>query len=144
MSTLRERILAKIELPTEIVDVPEWGEKVTVRSLTAEEQERWWDILTLHAEQRIDPPGGRKASFVFMACLDESGKDLFKPEDIPAIGKKHPAAINRLFTAIQRLSGMTNEAQADLEKKRDAQTNSSSTGSQTDGTDLTLTNSNES
>jgi hypothetical protein len=129
--SLRDRILAKNDSPTEQVLIPEWGETVTVRSLTAHEQERWWDILTAHSERGVEPPGGRKASFVYMACLGEDGTELFKPEDIPTLGQKHPAAINRLFDAIQRLSGMTKEVQAEVEKKPDAQTSSSSTSSLT-------------
>lgn len=131
MPTLRERILSKNDANTELVPVPEWGESVRVRSLTAQEQERWWDILTAHDEKGIDPPGGRKASLVFMGCVDDEGNDLFKPEDIPVLGNKHPIAVNRLFVAIQKLSGMTNEVQAEIEKKPDDQTNSSSTSSQT-------------
>ncbi len=131
MPTLRERVLAKDDSNTDVVQVPEWGESIRIRSLTALEQERWWDILTMHDEKGIDPPGGRKASLVYMGCIDDEGGDLFKPEDIPILGQKHPVAMNRLFSAIQKLSGMTTEVQADIEKKPDDQTNSSSTGSPT-------------
>ena len=127
MLSLRERILGKEDAKTSVVDVPEWGESIRVRSLTAHEQERWWDILDQQAKGN-EPAGGRKASFVMMACLDETGADLFKPEDVAVLGKKHPEAIHRLFAEIQKLSGMASEVQAEIEKKPDDTTNSSSIG----------------
>lgn len=144
MGTQRERILAQSDVLTELVPVPKWGETVRVRSLTAEEVERWWTIVDQHKEQGIDPPGGRRASLVFMGTINEDGSDLFKIEDIPSLGKKHSDAIQPVFEAILRLSGLTKEAAADIEKKPDAPTNSSSTSSPTGSAGQTSTNSSES
>lgn len=134
---LRESILAVDDSHSEVVEVPEWKCSVRVRSLNEEEMERWWDILNDHAEKGVDPPGGRKAALLVMGCIDEKGESVFKAEDQVALGKKHPEAINRLFSAIQRLSAMTEEERLAIEKKLKETTSSSPTGSQTDGESTT-------
>jgi hypothetical protein len=132
MPTLRERILLKSDNKTAVVFVPEWDEQVKVRNLTAHEIERWYDILSDHTEKGVDVAGGRKASLVFMGSINDDGTSLFQAEDIKLLGEKHPTAIHRIFEAIRRVSGLTEEVQAEAEKKPDDQTNSSSTGSLTD------------
>ena len=126
--SLREKILAVKDEKKDSVPCPEWGVDVPIRSLTAHQMERWWDILNDHAEKGIDPPGGRKASVVMMGCVDENGEDLFKAEDIEVLGKKHPVVISRLFKAIQEISGITQTAAVSAEKKQPEPTNSSSIG----------------
>lgn len=125
---LRETILAIDDKRIGSVEVPEWGCTIGVRSLTTIEMERWWDIVTDHTQKGIDPPGGRQVALVFMGTVNPDGTPLFRVEDLPSLGEKFPGAIDRVFNEIRRLSGMTKEEEAVIEKKPENQTSYSPTG----------------
>ncbi|NBW09974.1 MAG: hypothetical protein EBR82_18305 [Caulobacteraceae bacterium] len=113
---------------TELVDVPEWGGKIMVRPMNVLEQERFWEILD-DAKNGIQSPAGKRGSVVMSVAMTEDGKEFFTPEDAEWIGTEaDPVVIDRLFNAIQRLSGATPREQADIEKKPEITTNSSSSG----------------
>lgn len=91
------------------VDVPEWGEYVNVRVITADER----DHLEVRAKSgRI----GLRAFFAAMCVCDDDGKDLFDNTDIEWLGKKSAAALDRILEAGQRLNGLTDDAVKELEK----------------------------
>lgn len=108
---LRETILGYQDGESKLVYVPEWGEKVTVRSLTAGERDRY----ELSHEKWRDA-GTVRSRLVVMSCYDEDGNRLFKDEDADALAKKSASAVGRLFEIARKLSGMTEEDVEDLEK----------------------------
>lgn len=127
----REQILGMNAEKRETVDVPEWGGPVLVRSVSAAQEEQWFNIVNDWNEKGICAPAGKRGSLVMMGCINEDGTPLFTEKDAAWIGGPRCSvdAIDRLFAAIQRLSGMTAEEAAEIEKKPDSPTNSSSTGS---------------
>ena len=129
----RTTVRALPKLKTELVDVPEWGGRIMIRPMTVLEQEQFWDILD-DAKKGIVAPAGKRGSVVLNVAMTEDGKQFFAAEDAEWIGSQaDPNVIDRIYNAIQRLSGATPKEQADIEKKPEITTNSSSTGSQTDG-----------
>lgn len=144
MLSLRERIIAKSDRRTKQVYVDSWGETVTVQSLTSEQVERWYQIVDNYKENGVSPPGGRRASVVFMGTIDDIGKDLFRAEDIPLLGEKHVSAITVIFDAIMEISGLTDEAKKDIEKKPKQNMSSSPTSLRIVSDEPTSTDSNES
>lgn len=133
----RNSVRALVKNVTELVDVPEWGGKIMVRPMTVIEQEHFWDILD-DAKKGITAPAGKRGSVVLSVAMTEGGQPFFTTEDAEWIGSKaDPNIIDRIYNAIQRLSGATAKEQADIEKKRETTTNSSSTGSPTDGGEQT-------
>jgi len=129
----RDSIKAATKRKTELVDVPEWGGKVLVRAMNVLEQEQFWDILD-DARKGVQAPAGKRGSVVLNIAMDESGKPLFTAEDAAWIGEQADQhVIDRIFNVIQRLSGTTTEAQADIEKKLETTTSSSSIGLLIDG-----------
>ena len=113
--SIRDQILAKQDIPSEIVDVPEWGVKVEVRGMTGAERTRIMDLA-------IDNKGGVNLQFVYPEIViatsfdAESGVQIFKPADRDALLAKAATALDRLAGVGMRLSGFTQES-ADAQGK---------------------------
>lgn len=113
--SLRDQILAKNDIPSESVEVPEWGLTVEVRGMTGSDRAA---IL----EAAMTPDGGVNLQAfypeVVIACTHdpETGERVFGPEDRDALMSKSGKALDRLATAGLRLSGMTEDEQKALGK----------------------------
>lgn len=94
----RDDILAAVDLPRESVAVPEWGGTVMVKTLTGRERDRF--ELSCQGATRDNI----RATLAALACCDENGVPLFTPADIPALGEKSAAALDRIFDVAARLN----------------------------------------
>ena len=128
----RDEILAT-SIPTEVVDVPEWGGKVIVRGLEAHERDTYEQSLLEQAPDgsyraKRNLPNVR-ASFVARCLVDEAGERLFSDEDAELLGRKSAVALDRLWGVARRLSGMGSQEdeEAVLEGFGQAQADDSST-----------------
>lgn len=106
----RDAILKAQDLPTEVVEIPEWNGAVIVRGLTGAERDAF--------EQSIVETRGKntrmnlrniRAKLVALTVVDEDGNRIFSDEDAEALGKKSAAALDRVFAVAQRLSGLRPE-----------------------------------
>ena len=106
----REAILSADDLRAETVDVPEWGGKVRIRTMTGSERDAF--------ESSLIGTGGKdtsknlrdlRARFASLVIVDESNERLFSEKDVKALGRKSAAALDRVFAAGQRLNGLTNQ-----------------------------------
>jgi hypothetical protein len=102
MSLSVEQILAAADNRVREVKVPEWGGSVFVRTISADERDRF----EARFADRKDK-GGVRADLVGMALCDEQGKAL-KPTDaeIKALGQKSSGVMDRIFSAIMDLNMM--------------------------------------
>ena len=114
-SELRNKILQADDLESEVVDVPQWGVEVEIRSLSGRDRaalnrvatsgdgfdlERWYSeilIATVH-----DP---------------ETGERVFEKADAKALGGKSNAALERLAQTAMRISGMAATAVDEAEEE---------------------------
>lgn len=103
-------ILAADDLPTEDVEVPEWGGTVRVRALTGAER----DAL----EASVVEQKGRKtktnlkdfrAKLVARSVVNEAGQLAFSESDIRALSQKNAGALDRVASVASKLSGMSEE-----------------------------------
>lgn len=108
MSLSREEILNAKDNVMEEFPVPEWGGSVFIRSIGATSKER--------IGQRMVGPDGKSRNMIgFRAAIcaegivDEKGIRIFSQEDVELIGDKSDAVLDRLSTAIRRLSKMDRE-----------------------------------
>ena len=101
----REAILAHDDLPTEDVEVPEWGGRVRVRGLTGTERDAW-DGEAVAARLKGGMPPNWRVRRVAMCLVDERGARLFSDRDVAALGAKNAAVIDRIDDVVVRLSGM--------------------------------------
>jgi len=111
----RDAILQAEDLPTEDIEVEEWGGAVRVRALTGAERDAF--------EQSIVEQRGKstrvnmrniRAKLVALTVVDGDGKRLFSDKDAELLGKKSAAALDRVFEVAQRLSGLSPEDMEEL------------------------------
>ncbi|HYF94419.1 MAG TPA: hypothetical protein VD969_19545 [Symbiobacteriaceae bacterium] len=109
----RDAILKATDLPTEPVDVPEWGGTVLVRGLNGAERDAYEASMVKQVgkEAKMNMENMR-AKLVAMCIVDGDGKRIFTQADAEALGKKSGNVLQRVFLVAQRLSGL---ATADLE-----------------------------
>lgn len=107
--SLRDQIFATQDIPSEMVDVPEWGVKLEVRGMTGAERTRIMDIA-------LDNKGGMNLQFVYPEIViatafdPETGTQVFTPNDRGTLLSKSATALDRLAGVGMRLSGFTEEA----------------------------------
>ena len=107
----REQILGSNDLPSETVDVPEWGGQVSVRTMTGIDRDAFETTL-VGKEGKLD---NVRARLVALTVCDKSGARLFGDEDVAALGGKSAKALDRVFSVAQRLNGIGAE-QVDVAK----------------------------
>lgn len=111
MPLSKDQILGSpTKLRVEEVRVPEWGagETVCIRELTGDERDAYDQIVV----KQGDNYRGLRAHLVAMSLCDEKGTSLgFTEAEVKQLGGKSGAAIDRVFQAAQRLSGLAPDSQ---------------------------------
>jgi hypothetical protein len=108
VSILRDQILSAQDIPSEKVEVPEWGVTVEVRGMTGAERTRIMDLA-------MDEGGELKLQLVYPEIViatafdPEAGQQIFQPSDRDALLSKSANALDRLALVGMRLSGFTQE-----------------------------------
>jgi hypothetical protein len=107
--SLRDQILAAVDIPSEKVKIPEWGVTIEVRGMTGAERTRIMD-------KAVDQQGGVNLQFVYPEIViatsfdDVTGEQIFKPADRDTLLTKSAVALDRLAQVGMRLSGFTQES----------------------------------
>ena len=106
----RDQILGVSDTEFEIVDVPEWGGKVRVKSLTGEERDGYEQSL-IDQRGNVAAPKlrGAQARLCALTIVDDAGALQFSESDVKALGKKSSQALKRVFDAAAKLSRLTEE-----------------------------------
>jgi hypothetical protein len=96
------------------VAVPEWGTDpedppyVRIKGLTARERDHFEESVAGQGSKKMNFENIR-ARFLALVCVDENNKSLFTDADIPLLGMKSAAALNRVFTIGSKMSGLTTD-----------------------------------
>ena len=113
MTLDRKAILLADDLPKQEVQIDEWGGTVFVRSLTGRERNIWEEQVgksnKQHGYLKFDVKAGYLAWFASIVCVDENGNQLFKKEDMEALGNKGAAALSKIWDVGSKLSGLVPE-----------------------------------
>jgi len=112
----RDAILSIDDLPKEQVYVSEWSGYVRVSALTARDRDKLEEQL---AGSKPDWSNFR-ARWAVRCMIDEKGNRLFRDDDAKALGAKSGRAVQTVFSAIQRLSGLTDESVEEMEGNSEA------------------------
>lgn len=110
----RSEVLAKV-LPTKVLDVPEWGGAVKVRSMTGLERDRYELAMQLEKEKGLASAFSLRGFVATSCCLDEDGSQLFRPEDQDAVSGLNAGALDRILEAVLSLSRMSAQSLVDAE-----------------------------
>ena len=114
MLLTREQILAAVDIQHEDVEVPEWGGTVRVVGLSGADRDAFEQAITERKGKRVNVNMANiRAKLVSRSLVGEDGILLFQESDIEALGKKSAAALDRVFSVAQRLSGLSD---ADVEE----------------------------
>lgn len=127
MALSRDAILGADDIKTETVPVPEWGGDVIVRGLTGDELDAYQAGIR-QLRPRLDGrgmevvlvPDNARAKLLVKCLLDDDGQRLFADNDAPALGRKNGAVVDRLYDVAAALSGISDEAQEDIEGNSEA------------------------
>lgn len=115
----RAEILARQDLITEDLFVPEWDAWVRVRMLTGAERDYFEaSLIRRSSDGRTVTQNLQniRARLCALCLVDDQGQRIFAEEDEYALGKKAGAALDRIFTVAQRLNGLRAEDVQDLAK----------------------------
>ena len=115
----RNAILEAKDLPTETVDVPEWGGQVIVRTLTGEERDQYeTSMIEIVGEgtnrEAIPKLDNLRATLCALTIVDSEGKRLFTTDDVVELGNKSAAALDRIYDVSRTLSGLSEEDMEEL------------------------------
>jgi hypothetical protein len=106
----KDQILSANDADFELVDVPEWGGKVRVKTLTGDERDAYEQSLIDQRGNVLGPKlAGAQARLVALTAVDDDGKRLFADADVKALGAKSAQALNRVFEVSMRLSRLTQQ-----------------------------------
>jgi hypothetical protein len=113
----RDAILGADDRRYEIVEVPEWGGAVKLRSLTGAERDDFEarSLVGKGDNQRVNTRNLR-ARLIALTAVDEHDAPLFQAADVIKLGSKSAAALARLFDAACKLSGIGEDDVKELEE----------------------------
>lgn len=117
----RDQIFAADDVRTEEVPVPEWGNGtdavVLVRGMSGSERDAFeTSLITGKGKDQTVSLKDIRAKLCARTICGPDKVRLFSDSDIEALGKKSAKALDRVFGVAQRLSGITDDDIAELEK----------------------------
>ena len=106
------------------VHVDEWkpGATIRIRNLSAEEYDLYQQATIDRSDLDNKKPNivGASVMLVSMGCLDDEGAQLFRPQDVVQLRKRHSGVIERVANAIASLSGIDRATVEETEKNSPA------------------------
>jgi hypothetical protein len=102
-------ILDAQDIVTEVVDVPEWGGSVILRTLTGAEAIQLGKLGETDKE-------ATSAQVLVLCAVDEKGERIFSEGDVELLKKKSMRAMLRVQKAAMEINGLTEEAPKDAKK----------------------------
>ncbi len=94
MLLTKEQVQNIDDFKFKIVDVPEWGGEVKVRSMSAK------DRIAFEANQdKLKSQTEMVVFLVLYTCVDDDGNRLFEDKDIEMLEQKSPNALLKIFNA---------------------------------------------
>jgi hypothetical protein len=111
-------ILAVQDIKVVPVDVPEWGGRVYVRSMSGTTRERYVESI-----REIKGKGKKQeikilliesgAKLAQQTMCDKDGNLLFTPQQVRELGEKSSAALQRVIDKAAELNGLSDDAEED-------------------------------
>jgi len=114
---VRELLLKPLETPTEVVQLPELGDgvSVTVKGMNAKEKGAYDMQFVKKGEHDVARQRQMRERMLVACCIDDNGNRLFTADDVAALGLQSVFLIDRIFAACKRVNGDDEDA----EKKSD-------------------------
>jgi hypothetical protein len=128
--SLKDDIFAAPDLKPEPLDIPEWGKRVWVRSMTGEQREEFEDALDKHRNKdgELIRKGIYRAMLAVFVVCDEAGNLVFAEADAIVLARKGVKPLMRVQAKANQLNALTADDVKALEKNS-ASTPESNSGS---------------
>lgn len=115
-----EDILNANDLKAEVVEVPEWGGSVRIRTMTGLERDEFEAQIARQstgegANVKVDMRG-LKVKVLSLTVVDDQGKLLFTPKQIQQLEKKSGKALDDVFQVASKLNGLGEKQLEELAK----------------------------
>lgn len=110
MALSKEAILSADDKKMVEYDVPEWGGNVKLRVMTGTERDRF-ESEFVNGNKSVDMV---RAKLVAKCLCDDKGQRLFSEGEIPQLGEKSAAVLDRLFAECMKLNRFSKEDVDDL------------------------------
>jgi len=114
--SLREKIFSAKDIPSEMVEVPEWGISVEVRGMSGADRTRILELAGL-VDGSVNLQVVYPEIVIATAHDPETGEKVFEYGDRDALMSKSAVAIDRLAMIGMKLSGFTEESQVNAGKQ---------------------------
>jgi hypothetical protein len=111
--SLREVIFAATDLPSERVEVPEWGVTLNVRTMSGTERDAFEQSIVVGEKISLE---NIRAKLCVRCIVDDAGQPVFEAGDADELGRKSSRALDRLFSVAQKLNGMGKKDLEELQK----------------------------
>ena len=106
----KEAIFAADDIKTERVPIPEWGGDVMVRGLTGRQRDAWEQSMTVRRGKKVEMDmRDFRARLAVLCVVDETGQLVFHEGDIDALAGKSGSALDKIYTAAAKLSGISDD-----------------------------------
>lgn len=109
----KQDILSIDDRPTKVLNVPEWGGEITLRALSAQDRDDF--ELSVYGDSGADRKNIR-AKLCVRCIVSLDGKRMFSDHEMTALGAKSGKAMDRVFSACQKMNGLTQADVEELEK----------------------------
>jgi hypothetical protein len=118
----KDEIFGMDDIPMEEVVVPEWkNRKVIICGLTAAAKNAYQaSLVEIKGTSRKVRMENATAKLLVRTIVNRQRQPIFTETDIERLGAKSAAALERLATVANRLSGMDEKENAELVKNSDA------------------------
>lgn len=118
----KDQIIEAKDIETEIVPVPEWGGKVTVKMMTGEERDAFEESIVRRRGNEVEQNlSNFRAKLCACTMVNVNGKLLFpNTADVKALSQKSAKALDRVFAVAQRINGIGQQDVEELTKNSSA------------------------
>ena len=103
MLLTKDAIMQVSDLPTEVIEIPQWDGHVKVRGMNAGERDRFEEAIRKHGMSNL------RALLASMTIIDEEGKRIFSDKEIEKLAGKSAEALDLIVEVASRLSGLLDE-----------------------------------
>jgi hypothetical protein len=108
---LRDTILNIDDRSTQLVNVPEWGVDIYIRSLSGTDREQF-----IERSNGLDSEVDKNSLLLTTIICDENNKQLFTEADVPALSGKDSGVLDRLVRLALEINGLGSDSLEDAVK----------------------------
>lgn len=106
----REAILDADDKRYDDVECPEWGGTVRIRSISGRQRDEYeQSLIQQNGRDRQMNLRNARAKLIVLCAVGEDGRPLFTADDLRQLSAKSAKPLDRLFTACQKLVGLSDD-----------------------------------